>query len=175
MHNCKSLLLVGTIVAAVLLMVSSTYAQPDSDEGGLRKASPEKELTGPQADASDDQLAEGDESESTGEDGESIPPKGLFGGNYLPFVMMGGLVLLFLWMSRNRRKQAAKRKEVLSALKKGDKVTTIGGIVGTIIETRETEITVKVDETNNVRMHFARWAIRGVGDEAKTEDPNANR
>ena len=59
---------------------------------------------------------------------------------------------------------------MLSSLKKGDKVTSIGGIVGSVIEIREDEITVKIDETNNVRMKFARWAIRGVGAEAK-EDP----
>ncbi len=30
---------------------------------------------------------------------------------------------------------------------------------------------VKVDESNNVRLRFARWAIRGVGEEAKAEKP----
>jgi len=37
------------------------------------------------------------------------------------------------------------------------------------VEVREDEVVVKVDETNNVRMRFARWAVRGVGDEAKRE------
>ena len=61
---------------------------------------------------------------------------------------------------------------MLSSLKKGDKITSIGGIVGTVIEVRDDEVTVKVDETGNVRMKFARWAIRGVGDAARAEDPN---
>ena len=58
---------------------------------------------------------------------------------------------------------------MLAALKKGDKVTSIGGIVGTIMDVREDEVVVKVDENNNVRMRFARWAVRGTGDDAKKE------
>ncbi len=82
-------------------------------------------------------------------------------------VLLGGVVLMWLWMGRGRRKQQAKRKEMLSQLKKGDKVTTIGGIIGTVIEVRPDEVTVKVDETNNVRMKFTRGAIHGVGADAR--------
>jgi preprotein translocase subunit YajC len=87
-------------------------------------------------------------------------------------VVMGGMALLLFWSSRNRRKQEKKRKDMLASLKKGDKVVSAGGIIGTIIETRDDEILVKVDETNNVRMRFARWAIRGTGDQAKNENPD---
>jgi preprotein translocase subunit YajC len=78
-------------------------------------------------------------------------------------------------MGRGRRKQEAKRKEMLSNLKKGDKIVSIGGIIGTVIEAKPEEITVKVDETNNVRMKFARWAIRGVGEDAKTTSPDDDK
>ena len=97
---------------------------------------------------------------------------GLFGSWQLMVVMLGGFFLLYVWMGRSRRKQQRQRQEMLSALKKGDKITSIGGIVGTVIEVRDDEVTVKVDETGNVRMRFARWAIRGVGEAAKAEDPN---
>jgi len=105
---------------------------------------------------------------------EPQQPRGIFDGltgNPLLFIMIGGFILLYLFMGRGRRKQEAKRKEMLAGLKKGDKVTSIGGIVGTISDVREDEVTVKVDDTNNVRMKFARWAIRGVGEDAKTEQP----
>jgi preprotein translocase subunit YajC len=52
---------------------------------------------------------------------------------------------------------------MLPNVKKGDKITTIGGIVGTIVEMREKDVTVKIDESANTRVKFARWAIRGVG------------
>jgi len=85
-------------------------------------------------------------------------------------LLIGAMMLMFLFMGRGRRKTEAKRRTMLAALKKGDKVTSIGGIVGTIIEIREDEIAVKVDEGNNIRMRFARWAIRGVGEKAKDEN-----
>ena len=118
----------------------------------------------------------------TGEPAQQQPPPGdekgkpsPFGSNYLIFVMLGFLVLMMLWSSRSRKKQEAKHREMLSSLKKGDKVTSIGGIVGTIIEARDDEVLVKVDETNNVRMRFARWAIKGTGEAAKTQPPEEKK
>jgi len=87
-------------------------------------------------------------------------------------ILLGGFVLLYVWMGRSRRKKETQRKQMLSELKKGDKVTTIGGIVGTVIEARPDELTVKVDENNNIRMKFARWAVRGIGDQGKQEQEN---
>ena len=97
---------------------------------------------------------------------------GLFGSWQLMIVMLGGFFLLYIWMGRSRRKQRRQRQEMLTSLKKGDKITSIGGIVGTVIEVRDDEVTVKVDETGNVRMKFARWAIRGVGEAGKAENPD---
>ena len=102
------------------------------------------------------------------------PPSSFFEQYGLMIVMLGGIVLLFYWTSRSRKKQEAKRKEMLAGLSKGDKVVTVGGIMGTVIEARPEELTVKVDETNNVRMKFARWAVRGVGDQAKQEQQDKN-
>lgn len=97
--------------------------------------------------------------------------RSLLGSWHLMVVMLGGFFLLYIWMGRSRRKQRRERQEMLTSLKKGDKITSIGGIVGTVIEVRDDEVTVKVDETGNVRMKFARWAIRGVGEAGKAEDP----
>jgi len=107
---------------------------------------------------------------STGDTHNNKPRQGpdmwLFG------ILLGGVVLMWLWMGRGRRKKEAQHREMLANLKKGDKVTTIGGIIGTVIEAKPDEITVKVDETNNIRMKFSRWAIRGVGEEGKTNPNN---
>jgi preprotein translocase subunit YajC len=73
------------------------------------------------------------------------------------------IILMFWWSSRGKKKQEQKHRDMLSSLKKGDKITTIGGIIGTVIEVRDDEVVVKVDETNNVRMRFIRGAIRDVG------------
>ena len=88
----------------------------------------------------------------------------------LPMILVLGLGMLALiwWSNRSRRKQESKRQEMLASIKKGDKVTTIGGIMGTIIEAREDEVIIKVDENTNTRLHMARWALRGIGDEGRT-------
>lgn len=86
---------------------------------------------------------------------------------YFPFIMIGGFLLLWMFMGRSRKKKEAQRKAMLDNLSKGDRVVTIGGIIGTIVEARETEIVVKVDD--NTRMKFARWAVRNAGD-AVNED-----
>lgn len=82
----------------------------------------------------------------------------------LLLVGAGALFLMMILSGRGRRKEQAKHREMLANLKKGDKIQTIGGIIGTVIEVRADEVTVKVDETNNVRMRFSRRAIHVVGD-----------
>lgn len=99
---------------------------------------------------------------------EEVPDPGL-GRWFLPAMLIGVLVLMYVWMGRNRKKQEQKRKDMLSQLKKGDRIMSIGGILGTVIEAKPDELVVKVDETNNVRMRFARWAVRAVGDEAESD------
>ena len=105
----------------------------------------------------------------TGEGEEDVVEETFF-QKYFMFIMLGGFVLLWMFMSRGRKKREAKRREMLSELTKGDKVVTIGGICGTIIETTETEITLKVGENN--RMKMARWAIRMAGQEAQDDKKN---
>lgn len=87
------------------------------------------------------------------------------------FLLIGAMLLMFIFMGRGKRKKEKQRKEMLATLKKGDKVTTIGGIIGTVMEARDDEVIVKIDESSNARMRFARWAVRGIGDQAKTEEP----
>lgn len=72
-------------------------------------------------------------------------------------------VMVFLPQRREKKKHAA----MLSQLKKGDRIQTIGGVLGTIVEVRDREIIVKVDESNNTRMRFTRAAIQGVVEESK--------
>ena len=80
-------------------------------------------------------------------------------------------VLIFMFFSFNsKRKQDKQRQELLNSMKRGDRVQTIGGVLGTIVEVRDTEVVVKVDESNNTKIKFARSAIsRVVTEEDKGE------
>ena len=83
----------------------------------------------------------------------------------IPIVLLG--VFLF-FSSRTKKTQERKVQDMLSNLKRGDKVQTIGGIIGTVVEARETEVLVKVDETNNTKIKFSRKAIHRVLDDEAT-------
>jgi len=175
MQMIRQQLLWLLVAAAALSMVSYGYAQTTAP-APLEKDKLQSALDEP-GQSKDKPPVEGDKGKKEGEQGKKEGEDQKGGGisslfsNPVLFLMLGGIVLLYIWMGRSKRKQEAKRREMLGSLKKGDKVTSIGGIVGTVIEVREDEVTMKVDETNNVRMRFARWGIRGVGDQAKTEGP----
>ena len=57
----------------------------------------------------------------------------------------------------NKRKKAAD--QMRSALKKGDKIVTIGGIMGTIVRVTEESIVIETSE-DRVRMELAKWAVQ---------------
>ena len=80
----------------------------------------------------------------------------------LPLVLMG-LVFYFM-LIRPQRKKDKKVKEMLAALKKGDRVTTIGGIYGTIDRIKDDTIVLLIGQPNAqpTEMTVARWAIRQV-------------
>ena len=72
------------------------------------------------------------------------------------------LVMYFL-MIRPERKRRKKEKALLDALKRGDRICTIGGIYGTIMDIKDDTITLSVGR-DNMSMVVARWAIRSVED-----------
>ena len=72
----------------------------------------------------------------------------------------------------NEQRQAKKRKEMMAGMSKNDRVLTRGGIIGVVMEVRDNEIILKVDESNNTRMHFARQAIQHVFVDKDDIDPS---
>jgi preprotein translocase subunit YajC len=89
-------------------------------------------------------------------------------GGLMPIILV---MVLFIWMtSRSRKKQEQQKQSMLSAMKRGDKIQTIGGILGNVVEVRDDRILVKIDEGNNTKVWFARSAIhRVLGEEAEAK------
>ena len=67
---------------------------------------------------------------------------------------MGSLLIGIFWvvMILPQRKQQKKRNEMLNALKKGDKVITVGGIHGEVIELDDEDIRLRIADKVEVRM-----------------------
>ena len=79
-----------------------------------------------------------------------------WGSLLLPVLIM---IVLFVLMIRGPRKQQREQKQMIQTLKKNDRVRTIGGILGTVMEVRGDEVILKVDEANNTRIHVSVSAI----------------
>jgi len=93
-----------------------------------------------------------------------------------PILMFGlplFILVFYVVVLSGSRKQKKERQVMLSTVKKNDRVLTIGGIIGTVVNVRDTEVTLKVDETNNVKLTVVRGAIQKVlGEgEATPESP----
>ncbi|HHZ19090.1 MAG TPA: preprotein translocase subunit YajC [Firmicutes bacterium] len=71
-------------------------------------------------------------------------------GAFLPMI----LVLAFMWFAliTPQRKQQKERQKMLSELKKGDKVITIGGIHGEIIDLDEDDVKLRVADKVEIKM-----------------------
>lgn len=77
----------------------------------------------------------------------------------VPMVLI--VVVFYFFLIRPQRKKDKKVKEMLAALKTGDRVCTIGGIYGTIGGIKDDTITLLVG-SQRTEMVMARWAIRNV-------------
>jgi len=70
------------------------------------------------------------------------------------------MLALFLPTIFAGRKQKKQRAQMLASLGKHDRVQTVGGIIGDIVEVRETEIVLRVDDATRIR--FAKTAVQTV-------------
>lgn len=112
-------------------------------------------------------------SKALAEEGAAVAEEAAEGSSLLVLLvqmlpMLGIVVLFYFILIRPQRKKDKKVKEMLSALKVGDRVTTIGGIHGTIMGIKDETITLGVG-AEKTKLVFARWAIRNV-DEVSIEN-----
>ena len=96
---------------------------------------------------------------ATGEELAEMNPVAALLTSFLPLILMG--VVFYFFLIRPQRKKDKKVKEMLAALKPGDRVTTIGGIYGTIMSIKDETITLAIG-SQRTEMVVTRWAIRQV-------------
>lgn len=63
------------------------------------------------------------------------------------FMLAGFIAIFYFLFIRPQRKQQQQHEEMVKALRKGDEVMTIGGIVGTIVHIKDDRLTVKTGDT----------------------------
>lgn len=87
-------------------------------------------------------------------------PQGGFPFLLLPIALL--LVFMVFQGVMTSRREKKARAAMMSAMKKHDKVVTIGGIIGTVAEINDNDIVLRVDENSNARMRFTKAAIQQV-------------
>jgi preprotein translocase subunit YajC len=98
------------------------------------------------------------------------------GGGLIPIATMVVIfVLFYVFLVRGpMKKQEQERKNLLAAMKKNDKVITSGGIIGIVasVSEKEDEVTLKVDESSNVRLKVLKSSITRIvtGDEPAKDE-----
>ena len=70
--------------------------------------------------------------------------------------------IMYFLMIRPENKRKKKAQEMRDSLKKGDVITSIGGIVGKIVQVNKDTIIIETSE-DRVRMELTKWAVSSVG------------
>ena len=95
------------------------------------------------------------------------------GSTLIMMVLMIAIFYFMLIRPENKRKKEAE--QMRSSVKKGDKITTIGGIVGTVVDVKENRIVIETS-ADQVRIEFEKWAISSnetAAENAKAEAKKA--
>ncbi len=80
-----------------------------------------------------------------------------FGGFGIMVPMLLIFVIFYFLLIRPQKKEQKKTEQMISLLKKGDKIITIGGIHGVVSSTKEKTIVIKVDD--GCKMEINRTAV----------------
>ena len=78
------------------------------------------------------------------------------GSTLIMMVLMIAIFYFMLIRPENKRKKEAEAMR--SAVKVGDRITTIGGICGTVVNVKEDRLVVETG-ADQVRIEFAKWAL----------------
>ena len=81
---------------------------------------------------------------------------GGMGSSIIMIVAMLGIFYFMLIRPENKRKKEAEQTR--NSVKNGDQITTIGGIVGTVVNVKEDKIVIETS-ADQVRIELMKWAI----------------
>ena len=101
------------------------------------------------------------------------------GGQLVTTVITFGLVILIFYflIIRPQSKKSKDTKRMLSELKKGDKVVTIGGIRGVVQTVRDDAVVIKV--ADGMKLEFSKSAVSTVvtqaEDKQKSQKPDPKK
>ncbi|MDR2142623.1 MAG: preprotein translocase subunit YajC [Deltaproteobacteria bacterium] len=83
------------------------------------------------------------------------------GGSTMTIIMMVGFfMILYFFLLRPQKKQQVERQKMLDSIQKGDRIQTVGGLMGVVTAVDQKELTVRI--APEVRVKIARSAVAGI-------------
>ena len=89
---------------------------------------------------------------------ESTTPNPQGGGMSMIIMLLGMVAIFYFMMIRPENKRKKEAENMRSSMKVGDKVTTIGGVVGTVVDVKDDKFVIETS-ADRVRMEFVKWAL----------------
>ncbi len=77
-----------------------------------------------------------------------------------PFILVFGIMYFLIW--RPQQKQRQDLQKTIEELKKGDRVETVGGVIGTIAGIQKDYVVLKVGDNDSTKMEVLKSAISGL-------------
>ena len=102
----------------------------------------------------------------------ATPAAGGMGSTVFMLVMM--LALMYFVMIRPENKRKKEAEEMRAAVKKGDKVVTIGGITGVVVDVKDNRFVLETG-ADQVRIEFEKWALSSNETAAEAKKANAQK
>jgi preprotein translocase subunit YajC len=78
---------------------------------------------------------------------------------FLPLILI--FVVFYFFIIRPQKKKEDTRKKMIEAVKKGDKIVTIGGVHGTVTQVDDTSVLIQAD--TNTKLRIDKNAVANVG------------
>ena len=100
---------------------------------------------------------------------------GMAGGMSSIFMIVAMLAVFYFMLIRPENKRKKEAEQMRSSVRTGDKIVTIGGITGTVVNVKENRIVLETG-ADQVRIEFEKWAISSnetAAENAKAEAKKA--
>lgn len=112
----------------------------------------------------------GSETQSSSNGSSSTPQQqggGGFGGMWIPMLII--FAIFYFMMIKPQQRKEKERRQMIADLRAGARVVFAGGLIGTIVEAKET--TFKIEIAGDVVIEVARNAVQGLAAEDKPAEP----
>lgn len=92
--------------------------------------------------------------------------------DYSGFFMIALMIaVLYFFMIRPENKRKKQAEEMRNSIKKGEKITTIGGLVGKVVQVNDSTVVFETSE-DRVRVEVAKWGIQSTGTTEQAAEQN---